>query len=100
MNYARPELAERLASEYVLGTLQGGARRRFEALLPAHPMLRQAVARWNARLQPLAQALPPLAPSSAVWRGIEARLDGAVHPSQAAASAPAPATTPRRPGFW
>jgi anti-sigma-K factor RskA len=104
MNYARPELAERLASEYVLGTLQGGARRRFEVLLPAHPMLRQAVARWNERLQPLARALPPLAPSPAVWQGIEARLDGAVHPSQAAASTPSraasPATTPKRPGFW
>ena len=41
MNYTRPELADRLASEYVLGTLQGRARRRFEALLPAHPALQQ-----------------------------------------------------------
>ena len=28
MDYARPDLAERLASEYVLGTLRGPARRR------------------------------------------------------------------------
>lgn len=100
MNYVRPELADRLASEYVLGTLQGGARRRFEALLPAHPMLRHAVARWHDHLQPLALALPPVLPPPAAWQRIEARLDGAAHPSQAAAMAPSPAPAPARPGFW
>ena len=48
MDYSRPELADRLAAEYVLGTLQGPARRRFEALQQAHPALRQAVAQWQA----------------------------------------------------
>ena len=43
MDYSRPELADRLAAEYVAGTLRGAARRRFEALLPAHPQLRAAV---------------------------------------------------------
>ena len=74
MNYARPGLADRLAAEYVLGTLRGAARRRFESLLPAHPMLRQAVSRWEARLMPLSAPVPPVAPSEAVWRGIEQRL--------------------------
>ena len=96
MNYARAELADRLASEYVLGTLQGGARRRFEALLPAHPMLRQAVTRWHDRLQPLARAIPPVAPAPAVWERIEARLDGAAIPLRAAAATPARAPSPAR----
>ncbi len=106
MNYARAELADRLASEYVLGTLQGGARRRFEALLPAHPMLRQAVTRWHDRLQPLARAIPPVAPAPAVWERIEARLDGAAVPVRAPAATPARAPSPAhapapaRPGFW
>ena len=40
MDYGRPELAERLAAAYAAGTLRGPARRRFDALLPAHPALR------------------------------------------------------------
>ena len=36
MDYSRPDLADRLAAEYALGTLRGGARRRFESLLAAH----------------------------------------------------------------
>ena len=42
MDYSRPELADKLAAEYALGTLRGPARRRFENLLPAHPSLRRA----------------------------------------------------------
>ena len=47
MDYARPALAEALAQQYVTGTLRAGARRRFEALLPGHPQLRDAVAAWQ-----------------------------------------------------
>jgi anti-sigma-K factor RskA len=74
MDYAQPRLAEALASQYVAGTLRGPARRRFEALLPSHPALQRAVAEWQARLMPLTAALPPEAPSPAVWRAIERRL--------------------------
>jgi anti-sigma-K factor RskA len=54
MDYSRPRLADRLAANYVLGTLRGAARRRLETLLPAHPSLRQAVNRWQDALVPLA----------------------------------------------
>jgi anti-sigma-K factor RskA len=74
MDYARPQRADRLASEYVLGTLRGPARRRFEALLPSHPSLRQAVAVWQDALLPLASTVPPVAPSPGVWRSIEQQL--------------------------
>jgi anti-sigma-K factor RskA len=76
MDYSRRPLADRLASEYVLGTLRGPARRRFEALLPAHPALRDAVAQWQQRLLPMSASVAPVQPSDAVWRGIEARLFG------------------------
>jgi anti-sigma-K factor RskA len=74
MDYSLPERADRLAAEYVLGTLRGRARRRFENLLPAHPGLRHAVARWHDTLMPLAASVPPLAPGPQVWRRIEDRL--------------------------
>jgi len=74
MNLFREELRDRLASEYVLGTLTGGARRRFDALLPAHPALRDAVAAWEKRLLPMALKSEPLQPPPRVWSGIESRL--------------------------
>jgi anti-sigma-K factor RskA len=74
MDYSRPALADRLAAEYVLGTLRGPALRRMQTLLPAHPALREAVALWQARLIPLTASVPPVAPSAAVWQRIEQRL--------------------------
>jgi anti-sigma-K factor RskA len=77
MDYGRAPLADRLAAEYVLGTLRGGARRRFDALLPAHPLLRGAVADWQARLAPLADSVPAVEPPAHLWSRIEQRLFGA-----------------------
>jgi len=74
MDYARAPIADRLAAEYVLGTLRGPARRRFEALLPAHPSLRAAVSRWQHWLEPMAASVSPVEPATATWQHIEARL--------------------------
>lgn len=89
MDYSRPELADRLAADYVAGTLQGGARRRLESLLPAHPALRDAVHAWQDRLAPLSATIEPQAPPTEVWQRIEARID------QRARSLVAP-----RPRWW
>ena len=74
MDYARPDLADALAAQYVAGTLRGPARRRFEALLPSHPALQAAVRQWQLRLMPLTGVLPPQAPPARVWQAIERRL--------------------------
>lgn len=74
MDYGRPGLADRMAAAYVLGTLRGPARRRFEALLPAHPALRRAVAEWEARLAPLSASVAPVEPDPVVWQRIERAL--------------------------
>lgn len=74
MDYGHPERADRLAADYALGTLRGGARRRFERLLPAHPALAQATARWRARLQLLAGEVAPVEPPARVWAAVQARL--------------------------
>jgi len=68
------EAIELLAREYALGTLHGGARRRFETLLRSVPAVAQAVAAWQQRLGHLAPAVPALQPSPALWRGLEQRL--------------------------
>lgn len=74
MNLFEGTLPDRLASEYVLGTLTGAARRRFETLMQAHPRLREAVADWEAHLLPMALSAPPIAPCDAVWARLRARL--------------------------
>lgn len=74
MDYGRPTLADRLAAEYVLGTLRGPARRRFESLLPAHPALARAVREWQERLVMLEAAEPGPPPPERVWQGIRRRL--------------------------
>jgi anti-sigma-K factor RskA len=74
MDYSKPTRAEALAAQYVAGTLRGAARRRFEALLPAHPALRSAVRDWQDRLMPLTGVIAPQTPPPHVWAGIERRL--------------------------
>jgi len=82
MDYSRPPLADRLAAAYAAGTLRGPARRRYEALLPAHPALRQALHRWQARLMPLSTSVPPVIPPPVVWQRIQQQL-GHLNPAPA-----------------
>jgi anti-sigma-K factor RskA len=91
VNLFHGDLPDRLAAEYVLGTLRGGARRRFDALMPAHPALGRAVAQWERTLLPMALKAPLVTPSAAVWTQLEARLGWApgADPSRAVSKAPA-----------
>lgn len=73
----KPELRERLAAEYALGTLRGLARARFARALREDAVLARAVAEWEARLAPLADAVPAVQPPARLWRAIEARLPAA-----------------------
>ena len=74
MKYDRPELRERLAAEYALGTLRGAARRRFERLLAADAPLRDLVQAWELRLNLLAESAPAVTPPARVWERILQRL--------------------------
>jgi len=73
MKYGDPQLVEHLASAYVLGTLAGGARRRFERLRRERADVNLAVAAWEARLGHLAQSVPAIRPPPRVWHAIESR---------------------------
>ena len=90
MDYGHPERAERLAADYAVGTLRGGARRRFEKLLPAHPALAAATATWAARLQLLAAQVAAVEPPPSVWATIQTRLFGS---SEGASATTQPSTS-------
>jgi anti-sigma-K factor RskA len=74
MKLKNDRLREAFAAEYVLGTLSARARRRFESHLRHDPALRSLVSRWEQRLTPLADSLPPVHPPRRVWHAIQRRL--------------------------
>jgi anti-sigma-K factor RskA len=91
--YQNPELYDRLAAAYVLGTLSGQARRRFETLVLERPYLAAAVAGWEARLDPLAETAPEVAPPARVWKRLQQEV-GATAPVEPRES------IWQRLGFW
>ena len=74
MKSANRELLDRLAAEYVLGTLRYRARRRFERWLLS-PQVGAIVKAWEERLAGLEPQLAPVAPPAKVWQGIEDKLE-------------------------
>jgi anti-sigma-K factor RskA len=74
MKSGNRELVDRLAAEYVLGTLRGRARRRFERWLVS-PQVGEIVKGWEERLAGLEPRLDKVTPPTTVWRGIEDRLE-------------------------
>jgi anti-sigma-K factor RskA len=96
MNYADPELRDRLAAEYAIGALSGLERRRFERLLSTDRDLRDLVEHWELRLNLLTESAPAVEPRPQVWDEIARRI--------APAAAPAPESWLDRLwdslGFW
>ena len=75
MKLNSPDLCNALAAEYVLGTLRGRARRRFERQMLLDRDLFDTVGRWENHLTPLIEGIAPVEPPARVWRAIEARID-------------------------
>jgi anti-sigma-K factor RskA len=74
MNYDLPERLDVLAAHYVLGTLSPRARRRLAKLARSDRRIQDAIQQWEERLQPLAEAVPPVTPPERVWKAILARI--------------------------
>lgn len=98
MNLTRnPALIDQLAASYALGTLRGGARRRFEELARTHATVRAAALIWQGRMASVTELQAQQAPSPAVWKRIEnlVQADKQARAMQAARQAPA-----ARAGWW
>jgi anti-sigma-K factor RskA len=74
MNYQRPQLLDELAAQYVLGTLRGPARRRFERYCQHNSSALLAVRRWEDRLVDLVADVIPVEPSALLWERIKFRV--------------------------
>jgi anti-sigma-K factor RskA len=69
--HRHPELLDRLAASYALGTLRGPARRRFEAMAREQAPVRAAALIWQSRFSSINELQPDVAPAPAVWTRIE-----------------------------
>ena len=65
-----PELLDRLAAAYALGTLRAGARRRFEQLAREHAQVRAAALLWQGRWSAFSEVQTPVQPEAVVWTRI------------------------------
>jgi anti-sigma-K factor RskA len=68
------DLAQRLAAEYVLGTLRGRARARFEAIARADAEVDAIRRQWEAAFAPFVERVPAVEPPARVWQRIEERI--------------------------
>lgn len=73
--YQNPELFEQLAIEYAVGSMQGRARKRFEALMDTHFYLRAVVDAYENKFAHLVELLPDAEPPKTVWNNIEAHIN-------------------------
>ncbi len=73
---------EAFAAEHALGVLNAAERREAETRMAREPAFAALVEAWTARLAPMLDAIPPIAPSAALWprieRGLPANDNGAV----------------------
>lgn len=79
-----PNLLDQLAAGYALGTLRGGARRRFETLARQSATVRASALIWQERFASMTELQAADVPSPNVWKRIENLLQAQP------AAAPAP----------
>ena len=97
MNLDDPEDRDVAAGEYVLGTLTGDERARFEEARTRDPSLDAAVYAWQDRLLDLSRRVRPVEPAPRGWARIESRLARAAD----APGAPSPPrVTAANDPFW
>jgi anti-sigma-K factor RskA len=74
MRLADKALLDALCGEYLLGTLRGGARRRFERALRQEPRVALRLNHWQAMFTPRYSKMIEAQPSGGVWKKLEREL--------------------------
>jgi anti-sigma-K factor RskA len=74
MKYENDELISALSAEYVLGTLRGSARDRFDRLKAKDPKVQESVWYWETQLNVMATEVKPVEPPLDIWDTIVRRL--------------------------
>ncbi len=101
MNFAsHPALLEMLAASHALGTLRGGARRRFESVARDNAAVRAAALVWQSRLASMAELQQPVAPDPAVWVRIRNLIEAEQQQGAPERQRIAPAAQPPARGGW
>ena len=75
MRIASQSLLDALCAEYILGTLRGGARRRFEAALLKEPLVALRLRHWEATATPRFSKMIEVEPPAHLWRKLERELE-------------------------
>jgi anti-sigma-K factor RskA len=96
----RPDLLDHLAASYALGTLRGGARRRFEALARSSPRARVAAQLWQERFLSFTELQQGEAASPEVWKRIANLVATEARPAPAVPVASRPPELLRRARDW
>lgn len=69
-----PDDLDLLAAEYVIGLLTSEEMHEVEVEAAVNPTLAASITRWQTRLHPMAEAVPPLPPPAEVWQRVEATI--------------------------
>ena len=74
MNIERSPVLDALCGEYLLGTLRGGARRRFERALREEPRVALRLRHWESMIAPRYSKMAEVQPSAHGWKRLEREL--------------------------
>ncbi|WP_295550911.1 anti-sigma factor [uncultured Pseudacidovorax sp.] len=97
---ANARLLALLSAAHALGTLRGGARRRFEALAREQPAVRASALLWRERLTGFVELAPAVNPPAAVWTRIRNLVDADLQETRLAQQKAAPTPPVRTTGWW
>ena len=104
MNIAsNPRLLALLSASHALGSLRGGARRRFETMAREHASVRASALLWQERLAGFVELAPAVEPPPVVWTRIRNLVDAEIERGRMAVRPAPPPASPSpsaAPGWW